>query len=163
MDRYFLLGIVLAFLALMLALAAFGWFLRARRQRGIPSTVEAPTELTGSREFAGFYVSTTSATDPLDRIAVRGLGFRSRTTVIVAAEGILIPIKGQADVFIPAADLRKVGRATWTIDRGVEPDGLVVVDWTLGERELASYFRVDEPAGLLDAVTELLKTGSDAK
>jgi uncharacterized SAM-binding protein YcdF (DUF218 family) len=162
-DRYFLLGLVLAFLALMLCLAAFGWYLRRRKQRDIPSTIEAPTALTDSREFVGFYVSTTSATDPLDRIAVRGLGFRSRTTVIVAAEGIVIPIKGQADVFIPRGDLRKSGRATWTIDRGVEPDGLVVVDWTLGERELASYFRVDEPAGLLDALTELLKTGSDAK
>ena len=163
MDRYALLGIVLAFLALMLCLAAFGWYLRVRKQRGIPSTVEAPTKLTGSREFDGFYVSTTSATDPLDRIAVRGLGFRARTSVTVADEGIVIPIKGQSDVFIPLADLRKAGRATWTIDRGVEPDGLVVVDWTLGERELASYFRVDDPAGLLDAVTGLLKTGSDAK
>lgn len=163
MDKVLSATLVIAFLALLLALMALGWYLRRRRQRGIPSLVSAPETLTAAQEFAGLYVSTTSAGDPLDRIAVRGLGFRARTSVIVADEGIVIPIAGQADSYLPVADLVKVGRATWTIDRVVETDGLVVVDWRLGDRTLSSYFRLDDPAGFVAAVTNHLKTGSDAQ
>jgi hypothetical protein len=162
-DRYVLLSIVIAFALLVLALMALGWYLRRRRQRGIPSLVAAPASLTNAIEFPGLYVSTTSAENPLDRIAVRGLGFRARTSVIVADEGVVIPIKGQPDSFIPSADLQKVGRATWTIDRVVENDGLAVVDWRLGDLNLASYFRLDDPAGFVEAVGHHTKTGSDAQ
>lgn len=163
MDKVLSAGLVIVFLVLLLALMMLGWYLRRRRQRGIPSLVAAPENLTNALEFSGLYVSTTSVDNPLDRIAVRGLGFRARTSVIVADEGIVIPIAGQADSYLPSEDILKTGRATWTIDRVVEPDGLVVVDWRLGDRTLASYFRLDDPAGFVDAVTKHTKTGSDAK
>ena len=163
MVRYFLAAVVLAFLAIVLGLMVLGWWLRRRKQRGIPSLAVAPTELTDPQEFEGLYVSTTSVENPLDRIAVRGLGFRARTTVLVAAEGVLFAIAGQPNSFLPRADLKKVGRASWTIDRGVEPDGLVVIDWTLGEQALASYFRMENPEGFFTAVHDLIKLGSDAK
>ena len=163
MDRYLLLGIVIAIAFLVLGLMALGWYLRRRRQEGIPSLVAVPAILTDPVSFDGLYVATTSVDNPLDRIAVRGLGFRARTSVIVAGEGVVIPIAGQADSFIPRADLLKVDRATWTIDRVVEADGLVVIDWRLGERILSSYFRLDDPAGFVAAVTNHLKTGSDAQ
>jgi hypothetical protein len=161
-DRVLSATLVIVLLALLLALMALGWYLRRRRQRGIPSLVAAPASVTNPHEFAGLYVSTTSADNPLDRIAVRGLGFRARTRVIVADEGIVIPIAGQADSYLPSEDILKTGRATWTIDRVVEPDGLVVVDWRLGDRTLASYFRLDDPAGFITAVQNHTKTGSDA-
>ena len=163
MDRPFLAALVLGFLALALAAMVLGWWLRRRKQRGLPTLAAAPAALTDPQQFEGFYVSTTSVDNPLDRIAVRGLGFRARTTVLVAAEGVLFAIAGQPNSFLPLADLKKVGRASWTIDRGVEPDGLVVIDWTLGERALASYFRMENPEGFSTAVQNLIKLGSDAK
>ena len=163
MDRYVLLGIVIAVAFLVLGLMALGWYLRRRRQRGIPTLVPAPASLTSPSSFDGLYVSTTSSDNPLDRIAVRGLGFRARTSVMVADEGVVIPIAGQADSYLPSAVIVKVGRATWTIDRVVEPDGLVVVDWRLGDRTLSSYFRLDDPAGFVAAVSNHVKTGSDAQ
>ena len=162
-DRNVSAALVIVFLAVVLGLLVLGWYLRRRRQRDIPSLAVAPTTLSDAVEFAGFYVSTTSAENPLDRIAVRGLGFRARTTVVVATEGIVIPIAGQPDSFIPAADLAKVDRATWTIDRVVETDGLVVIDWRLGDRTLASYFRLDDPDGFVAAVEKHTRTGSDAQ
>ena len=163
MDKNVSAALVIAFLAIVLGLMVLGWYLRRKRQRGIPSLATPPSDLSDAVEFAGFYVSTTSVENPFDRIAVRGLGFRARTRVVVATEGIVIPIAGQPDSFIPSADLAKVDRATWTIDRVVETDGLVVVDWRLGDRTLASYFRLDDPDGFVAAVEKHTRTGSDAQ
>ena len=170
MDRGVLMAIALAFLALLLALMFLGWKLRQRRQRAyaVPHTVPVDDgELLGA--FSGFYVATTVADDPLNRIATSGLGFRARVTATVAREGIAPGIPGQ-NIFIPAADLILADRATWTIDRVVEPDGLTRIAWTLGDTRVDSYFRMAEPEAFLAAVGSLLpqhtsqnQTGSHGK
>jgi hypothetical protein len=96
-------------------------------------------------EFPGKYVATTVHDDPLERIAVHGLGFRGPVTLTVTAEGLLARITGANDVWIPRESVRDVRRATWTIDRVVEPDGLQLVSWQLGDRIVDSYFRMDAP------------------
>jgi hypothetical protein len=159
-DKFFLASLVVAFMVLVLALMGLGWYLRRRRQRDIPATAAVPAELGETTSYQGFYVSTSKAENPLERIAVRGLGFRARTSVIVSPLGVVIPIRGQADVFIPTADIRGMDRATWTIDRGVEPDGLSVLDWTLGDTNVASYFRLENPEGFSQALSALIKTGT---
>jgi hypothetical protein len=64
---------------------------------------------------------------------------------------------GSEPWFVPRADLRGVRRASWTIDRGVEEDGLNLVAWTLtgpdGRRaELDSYFRLRDPQAFDSAI-----------
>ncbi|MFW8746211.1 hypothetical protein, partial [Mesorhizobium japonicum] len=79
-----------------------------------------PADLGGVRRREHlFYVATTRADAPLDRIAVHGLGFRARAELTVADTGIRLDIAGEEPAFIPAADLVGVGRATWPIDRAV--------------------------------------------
>ena len=107
-------------------------------------------------EFEGLYLATTPTGEPLDRVAVRGLGFRARTTVAVCTAGLVFI----GDRFIPAAEISEVGAASWTIDRGVSKDGLSVVSWTLGETQLDSYFRFDDPVAFLAAARLLTETGS---
>lgn len=151
MDRPVLMAIVLVFLLLLLALMVLGWRARARRQVAIGKPASVP-ELAGAELVTApvFYVATTVATEPLNRIAVSGLGFRSRATVSAAEAGITLTIPGQYPSFIPASDVRAVERATATIDRVVERGGMVLVRWVLRSdsglaTEVDSYLRFIEP------------------
>ena len=166
MDRGLLMALVLGFLVVLLGLAALGWFNRRRRQSGIATPQRPPAELGDVLgEFPGFYVATTLAGDRLNRVAVHGLGFRARTTVVVARSGVVVPIAGQADIFIPKSDITAAARATWTIDRVVENDGLTMIAWGLAETAVESYFRAENSEAFLAAVTTLvaLTTERDSK
>jgi hypothetical protein len=149
--------------AVVIALAVLGWIARRRRQRGIPATVPLPPDIGMLRgEFEGFYVSTTPDGEPLNRIAVRGLGFRARATIAVADRGVVLALPGH-NVFIPRESLREITRANYTIDRVVEPGGLVLVAWTLGETKLDSYLRVEQTEQLVSALEGLLTTDTRKK
>jgi hypothetical protein len=160
-TRTRLLIYVLIGFAVILTLLAVGWATRRRRQRSIPATAPVPADLGELHgEFEGFYVSTTLDGQPLNRVAVHGLGFRSRVTVAVTDAGIVLALPAN-NVFIPRDTIREVSRSNYTIDRVVEPDGLVLLAWTLGqgtptEARLDSYLRVDHTAGLVSAIEGLL-------
>ncbi|GAB2446966.1 hypothetical protein GCM10027029_00520 [Conyzicola lurida] len=155
-DKQLSATLVIAFLVLALALLALGWRARKRRQSALAAPQQPPADL-GERlgSFPGYYVSTTLTGDRLNRVAVRGLGFRAKTDVQVSRAGVVIPIAGQLDTFIPAGDITAVERATWTIDRVVEPDGLTMIRWGLAESSVESYFRVNDPEGFIAALATL--------
>jgi hypothetical protein len=137
-----------------------GWQRRRRRQGGLDGLAAVPDQLSAAQLVVdGWYVATTYADQPLERIAVGGLAFRSRATVAVHPEGIVLDRRGSEPAHIPATDVRQAGRATWAIDRVVERDGLVVIGWMLGSTSVDSYFRLPNPtdaAQLVSAVTTLL-------
>jgi hypothetical protein len=152
-------ALVIAFLVVLLGLMYLGWRGRGRRQGVIPRPLPVP-EGAGADLLSVdlLYVASTMADSPLDRIAVAGLGFRARATVVVHDGGVEVRLAGEPESFIPAGDIRSVSRATWTIDRVVETDGLVRLAWTLGGTDIDSYFRVTEPAdpsGLIDAILSI--------
>jgi hypothetical protein len=156
MDRTVLLLEVFAGFVVIIGLAFWGWNARRRRQSDIPAPRPLPGdigELHG--EFDGFYVSTTPDGQPLNRIAVRGLGFRSRATIAVADAGVVLALPGN-NVFIPREDMREVTLANYTIDRVVEPNGLVLLAWALGDTKLDTYLRVEETQELVSAIQSLL-------
>ena len=156
MDKVIPAIIVFVILAIALTLMILGWRARARRQVQLdePKVVPADTgDFIG--EFETFYVATTMAGQPLDRVVVQGLGFRAKAFLRVYAGGVVIPIDGQRDIYIPVSDIRDIRRETWTIDRVVEPDGLVLIDWALGDTGVDSYFRAEEPEALFAALTGL--------
>ena len=161
MLRVVLLAIVVVFMLLLLALMLLGWKRRQRRQAAYAAPQTVPVddgELVGA--FSGFYVATTVAEEPLNRIATGGLGFRARVTTTVARDGIAPGIPGE-DIFIPTADLILADRATWTIDRVVEQDGLTRVAWSLGGKRVDSYFRMADPEAFLAAVGSLIPQRTD--
>ena len=55
-----------------------------------------------------------------------------------------------------------VGVATWTVDRGVERDGLIFVRWELGGTPIDSYLRSDDPPALLAALNGIETTPTDS-
>jgi hypothetical protein len=142
---------------------AVGWRARQRRQAALPA-LETPPGVLGTALAVddGFYVATTRADAPTDRIAVRGLGFRARAGIAVHPEGVLLSIAGQPDAFIPASGIVGVGRATWTIDRVVGTDGLVFVRWNLGGTEVDTNLRVAEPEALVDALQTIAPASKEA-
>jgi hypothetical protein len=151
---------VLIGFVVIIGLAILGWQLRRRRQRNIPAPAPLPADIgTVRAEFDGFYVSTTLDGQPLNRVAVRGLGFRARATIAVADSGVVLALPGN-NVFIPRADLREVTRSNYTIDRVVEEGGLVLLAWTLGAVNLDSYLRVDDNDALTTALQGLLPNAS---
>jgi hypothetical protein len=152
--------ITVAIIAVIFALMARSWRLRERRQGAFGTVPLVSDDFVVSAEFAGLYLATTRTGDPLDRVTVDGLGFRSRTSLAVGDGGMSFDIPGQLDKFIPADLIRSVGSASWTIDRGMSPDGLSVISWTLGDTDVDSYFRLDDPAGFLVAAEHVEKTGT---
>ena len=158
MDRPELMAIVIAFLLLLLALMVVGWQARKRRQSGVAKPA-APPEERGAvlGTFDGKYVATTAVGNKLDRIAVHGLGFRGFAAVEVTESGVLVQIDGADDFWIPRADLRAHSKATWTIDRVVEQDGLELLEWSLGDRLVESYFRFDDWMDFEFAVDSLIE------
>ncbi|HEY9499044.1 MAG TPA: hypothetical protein VIQ78_08480 [Terrimesophilobacter sp.] len=159
MDKTIPTVIVVAIIVVVLVGMYFGWRARQRRQAGLAAVNPVPADLGEVLlTVRGLYVATTVAGEPLERIAVRGLGYRARAELTVAAAGIALALTGEEPMFIPVADLRRVDRATWAIDEGVETGGLLLVGWTLGSAELDSYLRIDGPADpVIEAIGALLE------
>lgn len=158
---------VLGGLVVLLALMYFGWRRRQQRQSGLPRPHPVPPG-TGVPVIAqrGFYVASTIADEPLNRIAVAGLGYRARASIAVVDGGVVLGITGEPDAFLPAADIVAVGRSTWTIDRVVETGGLVRITWRLGGTVLDSFLRVaepDDPTELIDAIQTIIETPTSVR
>ena len=152
------MAIVVAFMLVLLGLLAVGWYARRRRQSAIatPATVPSdPGPLGGP--CAGTDVATTVSAAPLDRLAVPGRGFRGSVEVHVTVAGLVVRIVGENGIWIPREALRGIRRASWTIDRAVETDGLHLIEWSLGNSAVDSYFRMDEPTGFGTAVDSIIE------
>lgn len=143
MTREVAIGIMIGLALLLIALGAWGWHRRLRRDSGLRAPVgEAPASAAVVASFDGFYVATTRHGEPLERLAIRGLAFRSRVDLVVTTEGVALDLTGQPRVFLDAHRLVEAAQATVAIDRVVERDGLVRLSWTLDAGDVVdSYFR----------------------
>lgn len=178
MDRTIPTIITAVVLAGLLVLMWRSWRARARRDGGLAAgyplpAVEAPV-LASAQVF---YVVTTPRATPLERLGIRGLGFRARALLTVTEAGILLVLPGEDAVFIPATTIDLLAPATWTIDRVVETDGLLVLGWRLHEAAgtgvgteagtggglpVDSYFRIVDPAeaGRIDDAIRSIAAGA---
>ncbi|MEO3933387.1 hypothetical protein WMO79_11300 [Micrococcaceae bacterium Sec7.4] len=156
----------LVLIGLALVLIWFGWRNRLRRQADVDPLPEIPTELGVALAVAdGQYVATTTAGDWLDRIAVHNLGLRTNAELSVHPDGVLFDRSGAGPVFIPAASLTGVRQESGMAGKFVEKDGLLVLSWMLGTRELDSGFRTRHAADktiLLTALQDLIPAAPQA-
>lgn len=151
--------LTIAVVVVLFGLLALGWRARRRRQAAFPAPASPPERLAGIRHHEDLlYVATTIADHPYERVAVAGLGFRGRAEMTVADEGVALDIAGSAPVLIPADAIDGVGRATWTIDRVVDADGLLFLRWRLGDTAIDSYLRSTDPDRLLAALAPIVPT-----
>lgn len=158
MDKVLPTILIVAVTLLAFSGMYFGWRARIRRQSAIPRPPQPPVQLGEIRSIAqGLYAATTLADQPLERVAVHGLGFRSRATLTVSTSGIVLELTGQQPVFIAQNQLRSIDRASWAIDTAVETAGLLRIGWRLGEANVDSYLRLDNSSeAVVDAAQELV-------
>lgn len=160
-DRVLLtLGVVALVLGLY-ALMFKGWRARQRRQGDLPPPPVAPQQpadiVLGA--VPGLFVGTTFAGDWLDRVAVHDLAHRAAGWLSVAVDGVHIEREGLPELYLPLTclDGARLGQAL--AGKVMTGDGMVLLDWRLGARQLTSGFRADDHDAhtrLLDAVHALL-------
>ena len=146
MDSGWIIGTVIAVVLVGVAgwLMARSWQHRAVRDESL-TAYETPAGLGAPiLEIEALYVATTPEAEPLERLAVEGLAFRGSARLELHAEGVLLRIAGERPSFIPAGRIAGAGTATYAIDRGVEPEGLVALTWIVDDRsEPETPTRVD--------------------
>ncbi|WP_022880819.1 PH-like domain-containing protein [Gryllotalpicola ginsengisoli] len=151
--------IVLAVLLLVFLGMWAGWRRRVRRDAGLAPVHEVPAGLGEPRaEASVLYVATTAHDAPLERLAIRGLGFRAQGRIAVFGAGALIELDGSEPVWVGAAEVVGARPAQLAIDKAVEKDGLLCLAWRLSGRVVDSYFRVREPessGALYDAIASI--------
>lgn len=106
-----------------------------------------------------FYVATTFAESLLERIAAYGLGPRGNAQVLVFSEGLLIVRTGERPLAIDRASISSVSLGQVAIDKVVETDGLIQVNWSQDSVKLSTHLRVvDEKSRkeILQAANSLL-------
>jgi hypothetical protein len=149
MERLWLTLAVLAVCVLAGYGLLVGWRHRAQRQEGLPELPSVPADLGPELATAltGLYVSTTTAGNWQDRIVARGLGRRANGTTELTADGVLIDRIDDDPIFLPAGSLIEVGTAPGIAGKVMGlPHGVLIISWRLGDVELDSGFRADDPA-----------------
>ena len=147
----------------LFTLVWWGWRSRIRRQSDVQPLPQAPVDLLDRlvTRADGMYVVTTYSSQPLERIAIHGLGVRSNAEAIVAEDGVLINRQGAPDVYIPRERLQSVATASGMVGKFVERNGLVVFTWHLGDTVVDTGFRArtgDESRELENAASALVST-----
>lgn len=167
MTREGALLIVVGVAVLALVALAWAWVRRTRRDARYSAPVgELPEDAVETAVFPGLYVATTRHGEPLERLAIRGLGFRSRVDVTVTSAGVALDLPGQPRIALTRDRLVDAAQATVAIDRVVERDGLTRVSWRIDEDTVVdTYLRPQDASAraLADAIRPLITTtGSDA-
>ena len=148
MERLWLTLAVLAVCVLAGYGLLVGWRHRAQRQAGLPELPSVPEDfgLALATPLTGLYVCTTTAGNWQDRIVARGLGRRANATAELTADGVLIDRIDDDAIFLPAGSLTAVGTAPGIAGKVMGlPNGVLIVSWRLGDVELDSGFRADDP------------------
>lgn len=169
MSREGALAIIVLVAVLLLAVLAWAWWRRSRRDsRPLVHTSELPESARVLATFEALYVATTKHDAPLDRIAAPGLSMRSRATVTVADTGVAVDLTGRPRFVLGVDQIVDVSQSTVAIDRVVEKDGLTRLTWRTDIGSVVdSYFRPQDASAraLADAVAGILhptQTGTDA-
>jgi len=169
MTREAALGVMVAVTIALLAVLVWAWWRRTRRDAALVAPIgEIPAGAATLSAFPTLYVATTRHGEPLERLAIGGLAFRSRSDVTVTDAGVALDLTGKPRVFVAADRIEGVGQATVAIDRVVEPEGLVRLEWRLDDGTVVdSYLRPQDASAraLADAVAGILpptQTGTDA-
>lgn len=114
-----------------------------RRKLEQQSSLPAPKPSAGGIDFGDvFYASTVFGNSPLTRVWAHNLGGRGKAKLYLSEAGISLERIGEPSILIPNDDLHAISRATATIDKGVEKDGLLALTWVLGGQKLITNLRI---------------------
>lgn len=134
--------ITIAVAILVLLSMLFAWRRRLRRDAAHTAPLGVPEHAEVLSRHEVLYVSTTRHDEPLERLAIRPLAYRARGELAVTDRGAALCLDGTPTVFLAKDTLASIDRATVTIDRVVEPGGLVRIAWRIDADTIVdSYLR----------------------
>ncbi|MEW2460563.1 PH-like domain-containing protein [Microbacterium sp. K41] len=157
-------AILIALALLVLLAMLFAWRRRVRRDAAFTAPLGVPEHAEVMRRDEVLYVSTTTHEQPLERVAIAPLAFRARGELAVTDRGVALALDGAPTVFLARDQLVAVDRATVTIDRVVEPGGLVRIAWRVADTTIVdSYLRLTggDPQNLISDLQRLVPAAPD--
>jgi hypothetical protein len=142
-GKYLYLTFIVVLAVAFLLGAAFRVWRKRAAEQGL--LLAAPADSLALDPVSSFsrvqYVATTLTDDPLNRVMAHGLGFRGWAQLEVGPQGVWVKRQGERDFAIEASKVRKVALDSATIDRAVEKDGLIRLDWLHDQHELSTFLR----------------------
>ena len=145
----------------VIALAVWGmkrsWVKKARLFAHLPAPISQAPE--GTQWAAGpveaRFAGTTTTGQWLDRVVVHHLGTPRGVHVSVASSGVWLTDNADFNLWMPAQDILAVRTGRGIAGDVVEPDGMIVLTWQLGETTLDSGIRVTRHADHEEVLHEL--------
>lgn len=162
--RELAVAILIAVAILVLLAMLFAWRRRIRRDAVFMAPLGVPEHAEVCRRDEVLYVSTTRHEQPLERLAVSPLAYRARGELALTDRGLAFCLDDAPTVFLAKERLVAIDRATVTIDRVVEPGGLVRVAWSIdGDTIVDSYLRLatGDPETLISDLQRLVPAAPD--
>ncbi|MFD4420086.1 hypothetical protein ACFWN7_01090 [Agromyces sp. NPDC058484] len=129
MDKAIGAAVAIAVVVVVAWLMIRSWRRRTKRDATLSAYPIPPALRAATLDAEVLYVATTPAGEPLERLALPGLAFRGTARVEVSRDGLVLRVAGEPATYLPADRIVAVGKASYAIDRGVEPEGLVVITW----------------------------------
>lgn len=142
----------------------FAWRARLRRDREVPLAQHAPVGRIVAEIPRIGYISTTPAGAPFERIALPGLAYRGQAAVTIRTDGVTVAVNGEQPVHVAAEDVAGAATSRARVGKAVERDGLALLLWRSGDRELESGFRALTSADqhtFITAIDEIAAHTSD--
>ena len=144
--------------AIVVAAILAAMFLAWRARSGRVAGLSLPALLTDPGEplfrcSRVFYVATTLASQPLERIPLVGLKYRGFADIEASTTGIVVSIAGERPTAIERSLIQSVKPQQLTIDKVVEPGGLIGIEWESKLGPLVSVFRVQNAAARADLLS----------
>ncbi|WP_350352300.1 hypothetical protein ABS642_03750 [Microbacterium sp. A8/3-1] len=164
MTRELAITVMIAVAVLILLAMLFAWRRRLRRDSGLAAPLGVPEHAEVVHREEVLYVSTTRHDQPLERLAISPLTYRARGELAVTDRGVALCLDGAPTVFLASSRLVQVDRATVTIDRVVEPGGLVRIAWNAADDTVVdSYLRLasGDPKNLISELQRLVPVAPD--
>jgi hypothetical protein len=159
------IAITIAVAALVLLAMFTAWRRRLRRDSGLSAPLGVPEHADVLDRHEVLYVSTTKHDQPLERLTLSPLAYRARGEVAVTDRGLALCLDGAPTVFLASSRLKSVDRATVTIDRVVEPGGLVRIAWSADDETIVdSYVRLTDgdPQNFISELQRLVPATDDS-
>lgn len=164
MTREFAIGAMIALAALVLLAMLLAWRARVRRDSALTAPLGVPEHAEVVDRHEVLYVSTTKHDQPLERLAISPLAYRARGEAAVTDRGLALCLDGAPTVFLASSRLVRVDRATVTIDKVVEPGGLVRIVWSAADDTVVdSYIRIadGDPQNFIAELRRLVPAADD--